>query len=1117
MTRVQLALASLVHHRRTHIAVALGVASAVAVLAGALLVGASVRASLAALTGARLGRTDIVLAGEMPFTSTLPARLSAQPGAGVADAVSLLALDGSVRHDASSRRASGVRVYGVDATFFAFHRVSAAAPEGLDAWLSPDLAAELGASAGDAILLRVPRPTDVPADTLFGAKEGAGRSFRLQAKGTLPRDAMGEFSIAAGQGPVRALFVSLARLQRDLALEGRVNTGLLATGSDATQTLPVAKLATAVVPADLGLVFEVRPETATMLVESSSGLLADDIATAIERAGAAESLSATPVLTWLATTLTVGDRTTPYSLITALGPTAGGDLAIAQRLRGGTTDRPAIVLNDWAARDLQASPGDPLTLEYFRWAPEGRLVTERATFTVTGVVPIAGLAADRRLAPVYPGITDSTSLGDWDPPFPIDLSRVRPVDDEYWRERRTTPKAFVPLAVGQRLWGTRYGKVTSMRLQPRDAGVDLASVSARLQPAIVSQIDPLAAGLRLVDVRRQNLAASTGATDFGAYFTYFSFFLMVSGLLLSSLFFRLSLEQRMGEIGVLRAAGFSLAAVRRQFVIEGGLVALAGAAVGIVLAVGWAALMMYGLRVWWVGAVGTTRLQLHVDPLSLLIGAVGGIVAALLAIVLTIRGLAHTSPRQLLTGGHDIVARVRSRSRSGWLAVSTGAGALGLSALSLADAVPDAAGFFGAGTLLLVAGLAGLGLWLGRRVGGSAGLIRLGINNASWRPTRTLTSAGLVAAAVFLLVSVDAFRKGTGLESGPSSGTGGYALVGESTMPIVHDPGTVEGRRALGLDRGPDDQDLAGVDLMLARLRPGDDASCLNLYQPASPRILGVPQRWIEARRFRFAEAIAPDATTRGNPWQLLGPPGADGVIPAIADHTSLQYVLHAGVGDIITIDAASARPHRLRIVAALDDTMLQGEILVAESAFTKMFPDLPGYRFMLAAVTPETPERIDRVTRELEQRLEQFGLDLGSSAARLEAYHRVENTYLSTFQALGGLGLVLGCAGLAAVVARSVLERRRELALLGATGYTGRDLQIVVLAEQCAVVCWGLGIGVIAALVAVAPMLASRGVGPIGAALAWPAIVLAAGVLSAVAATRMVRRLPLVASLRSE
>ena len=71
-----------------------------------------------------------------------------------------------------------------------------------------------------------------------------------------------------------------------------------------------------------------------------------------------------------------------------------------------------------------------------------------------------------------------------------------------------------------------------------------------------------------------------------------------------------------------------------------------------------------------------------------------------------------------------------------------------------------------------------------------------------------------------------------------------------------------------------------------------------------------------------------------------------------------------------------------------------------------------------------------------IEDALVDFGADATGTAERLAEFHRVENTYLSTFQTLGGLGLLLGTVGLATVLLRNVLERRRELALLGAVGY---------------------------------------------------------------------------------
>src|SRR6185295_17587381 len=190
MTITQLALRGLAYHRRTYAAVAFGVATGVAVMAGALLVGSSVRASLATLAAARLGRADVVVFSERPFSETLSQRLATSGLAAGSGAAPVLTLLGTTRHEASGRHAGHVQVYGVDERFFAFHGVTVDAPTGGTMLLSPDLAAELGAVTGDVVVLRVQRVTDIPADSLLGSKEDIGRSLRLRVLSILTRENM---------------------------------------------------------------------------------------------------------------------------------------------------------------------------------------------------------------------------------------------------------------------------------------------------------------------------------------------------------------------------------------------------------------------------------------------------------------------------------------------------------------------------------------------------------------------------------------------------------------------------------------------------------------------------------------------------------------------------------------------------------------------------------------------------------------------------------------------------------------------------------------------------------------------------------------------------------------
>jgi ABC-type antimicrobial peptide transport system permease subunit len=130
-----------------------------------------------------------------------------------------------------------------------------------------------------------------------------------------------------------------------------------------------------------------------------------------------------------------------------------------------------------------------------------------------------------------------------------------------------------------------------------------------------------------------------------------------------------------------------------------------------------------------------------------------------------------------------------------------------------------------------------------------------------------------------------------------------------------------------------------------------------------------------------------------------------------------------------------------------------------------------------------------------------------------------VENTYLSTFQVLGGFGLLLGAGGLAVVMLRSVWERRGELALLRSLGFAPRDLAQMANAENLALLLMGLCAGVLAAVVSLIPSIAlgeSSGVAYVRTS-AMVLAALATGWTAGTIAAAATRRAPEVAALRGE
>ena len=308
---------------------------------------------------------------------------------------------------------------------------------------------------------------------------------------------------------------------------------------------------------------------------------------------------------------------------------------------------------------------------------------------------------------------------------------------------------------------------------------------------------------------------------------------------------------------------------------------------------------------------------------------------------------------------------------------------------------------------------------------------------------------------------------------------------------------------------------LAGVKLTRFRVQPGDDASCLNLYQPRNPKIIAPTDDFLASNRFVFQSALPGTTEETSNPWLLLNQDLPNGVVPVIADANSLTYVLHLKLGDEMDLQQGD-KPVRAKVVAALSDSLFQSELLMSEKNFVRLFPAQQGYRFFL--IDLPKPDRSPDVSALLEDRLADFGFDVQSTAERLASFHRVENTYLSTFQMLGGLGLILGTIGLAAVLLRNVLERRRELALMRAVGFDSRHFTLMIVAENALLLFGGVITGSICAVLAIIQVFLTRHnqVSSFSLGLMLLAV-LVSGLTASIVATWATIRSPLLTALKAE
>ncbi|MCE5328676.1 MAG: ABC transporter permease [Planctomycetaceae bacterium] len=1064
MTASRLIFRSLWHYRWTSGAVLLATAVASAVLVGALTVGDSVNGTLRDRALVRLGGVQsAVVSPQRMFTAALADRMSAS---GV-DAAAWLQARGSATAREGKGRANDVHVLGVDEE--SWRQCGGRTGQyAQGAIINTALARQLGVAAGERIVLRVARRNAMDADAPLAQTGSSVAALALDVAAVAPETPWGNFSLQANPIAPQNVFVSRELLARRLEQPDRANLILSSAPRDKVQRA----LEAAYTLEDAGLKIVAVPGGKERELRSEAVFLSPpEVRAAIDDAPAA-----TVVLTYFVNELRVGDKTTPYSMVAGIGPLPPAGQGTTEVSRDSRFFLPfytdlhddQIVINQWLADDLAAKPGDTLTLAYYVMDDTGRLSETRRSFTIAAIAPIEGLAADATLMPDFPGLADAENCRDWKAGPYINLGKIRPKDEQYWKQYRGTPKAFVTLAAAQSMWANRYGNLTAVRFsstgvppvhatQNGEHGRDARATRQDHEQDARATTLPQALGIFAQDVREQALSAAKGANDFASLFIGLSFFVIASALLLTALVFSLGITQRSEQIGILKATGFAAGAIRRLLMGEGMLLALAGGALGVILGIGYAWLTLRGLSTIWSGAVAGAQINLHVMPLSLLTGAAMATAAAVVAMYVTLRRLSARTAQQLLSRQRP----VRNKHRFWWH-------------------------------------------WLTSdlRITGPFSMRRLAVRYLLGRCGRNLATIALLACAVFLIVMVSVFRQDSQPFDIRSSGTGGFALIGESAAPIS------AAKAAL-----PADDVQQHLLVVALRLHEGDDATCLNLNAAQRPRILGVnPAALRNAQRFSFA---SPQERSSSQPWALLDAENAADEIPAVADQNTITYALHSAIGQTIAITDDWGKPLKIRLVGSLRNSILQGSLVISEKHFVRHFASEGGYRSFLI----ETPAA-DRaaIASALSETYQDYGLELRPTDELLAQLNSVQNTYLAIFQALGGLGLVLGSAGLGLVLMRNVIERRSELAIMRAVGFTRRRIVTMVLAEHLALLALGLVIGLAAAAVVVVPQARFMGahVPAVMLAAVLGAVVLV-GAASAFVAARLALRGQLIDALREE
>ncbi len=1069
MSLFKLAKRSLVFYWRTNLGVLLTVCVSTSVLTGALFVGDSVRHSLLMMVDARLGGTEFAIMPQKRFfTADLSDKLAQELET---DTAPLLQVRGLVTNDDGSRRANRVEVLGVDERFYGigtgqspFTSGTASSGEGA-VILNESLAARLDAVPGDEVVLRIEKPSMMARDVPLTPDSDLSTAFRLKVDAIAGESEFGRFSLQSNQIAPSNVFVPLQWLQEKLGRSEQVDMLLVASSEKNNLTMEKANRAIGKLwnLADVELELR-RPEGRDFFELRSKRVFIENV---LSDAALKAGKNSVGILTYFVNELRLGDKATPYSMVSAIQPSADANGIVPEGMRDDE-----IIINQWLADDIGADVGDSLKLTYYVMGLARELQEQSTSFQIRKILPMAGPAIDPELMPDFPGLADVNNCRDWDPGIAIDLDKIRTKDEDYWDKYRGTPKAFVTLNAGQKMWANRYGDITAVRYTIGN------QTQQNVAQNILNEVEPISVGLFFMPVRTQGQIAGGGTTDFGQLFLGLSMFLIMAALILTGLLFVFGVENRSEQIGLFLAVGLSHKQVRRLLLMEGGLLAIFGSALGTVSALLYTKVMIYGLATLWRSAIAGSQIQFYAGTSSIFIGAFGAVVVSLIAIWFTLRKQLSRPAREMLSGAlrwQYFKAKKASKGRIGfWLAAVAAIGAVLLVVMTgTGDSSAASSAFFGAGALLLIAGLcitqSLLKIAAGRWSRAFVSVVGFGMRNSTRRTGRSLAVVGLLACGIFLVIAVGANKKDPLAQSQQrESGTGGFALYGESAIPILYDLNGSAGRESMRLNDGI----LDGVQIVQFRVHDGDDASCLNLNRAQMPRVLGVQSEQLQKRdAFGFSSVIKD--IDRQNAWGLLDGDLGENVVPAIGDYATVIWALGKSLGDEIEYTDEKGRQFRLRLVGLLKNSILQGSLIISEKEFVRRFPSDEGYRMFLIDADHSKTKTL---SEKMMLRLSHFGLELTPTTQRLAEFMAVENTYLSIFQLLGGLGLILGSVGLGLVVLRNVLERRGELAMLQAVGFDKATLKKMVFDEHGGLMLAGLVFGVIAALVAVAPVLRTRG-----------------------------------------
>ncbi len=586
-----------------------------AIITGSLLTGSSVRSSLKKENENRLNGTGIVISsGPRFFPGSLATRLEKSSNE---RCEGILELKGWTRNFNTGESALNVQLWGVNNSFFSFNSQNPTISlEKGEVAINSLLASRIGLEVGDDIIIRTEALSDIPSGSPFAPEEDDFESLVLTVKHIVEGNGLADFSLGINQVRPNNVFIPIEEFSPLFVEEANVNRIIIWESTSASVDNIKESLRQVLTPSDAGLKIRFSDASEQFEIISKRIFIGENELHEITNA----IPESRPIITWLANSFSLREKTTPYSFISALPLENFEDIP-------GENE---ILINSWLAKDLEATVGDSIKLAYYTTAGYKNLVENYKSFIIKDIVDIDSIWADQKLMPEFPGISGSESCSNWDAGVPVDMNKIREKDEKYWDDFKGTPKAFISYKSGLKLWGNNFGPATAVRIPE-------SLTDNEINQKLTGHIDPFSSGFRVVNIHENSLLAAQKSVDFSTLFLSLSFFIILSSLVLLVLLISTHIEARRTQVSTLTALGFKNSGIIKLFLFESGIVAFFGSLAGIFAGTVFNNIVIRSLNSVWIGAVQTNTLSSFIDINSMVLGFLISFLMIMLVIYFNLR------------------------------------------------------------------------------------------------------------------------------------------------------------------------------------------------------------------------------------------------------------------------------------------------------------------------------------------------------------------------------------------------------------------------------------------------------------------------------------------------